>query len=52
MDLHNIRSLNPGFHKYFGLATIRKWIEGGTILKVGENNMSEADKYHRARRAL
>ena len=45
MEIPNIRFLNPGFYTYFGQATIRKWIKGGMILKVGDEYTSEVDSY-------
>ena len=45
MEIPNIRFLNPGFYTYFGQATIRKWIEGGMILKGGDEYTSEVGSY-------
>ena len=45
MEIPNKRFLNPGFYTNFGQATIRKWIEGGMILKVGDEHASEVDSY-------
>ena len=46
MEFFNVRFLIPGFYTYFGWATIRKWIKGEMILKVGEGHTSELDTYN------
>ena len=46
MEITNISFLNPGFYTCFGQATIRKWIEGGMILKIGDEHTIELDTYH------
>ena len=34
MEFFNVRFFTPGFHTYFGWATIRKWTKGEMILKA------------------
>ena len=46
MKFFNVRFVTPGFHSYFGWATIRKWTKREMIFKVGEGNASELDTYH------
>ena len=41
MEVPNIRLLKPGFYRYFGQATIGKWIERGMIVKAGDKYTRE-----------
>ena len=46
MRFFNVTFVTPGFHTYFGWATLRKWTKREMIFKVGEGNTSELDTYH------